>query len=119
MTAIARLRATRFASARGSTRPTPPPGSAIMLTELGAGYVAKVFFDTITGGATAGIHARPPSSLSSSPPGWSRIVAILVGALIDIRHRFSIEVLLAAESPRLDSWRSRGPARSPAPSAKH
>ncbi|MCX6091667.1 MAG: ABC transporter ATP-binding protein [Candidatus Bipolaricaulota bacterium] len=66
---------------------------AIMLTELGAGYVAKIFFDTITGGATAGFTLTSVVALVVAA-GLVRIVAILVGALIDIRHRFSIEVLL-------------------------
>ncbi|MCX6100748.1 MAG: ABC transporter transmembrane domain-containing protein, partial [Candidatus Bipolaricaulota bacterium] len=64
-----------------------------MLTELGAGYVAKIFFDTITGGATAGFTLTSVVALVVAA-GLVRIVAILVGALIDIRHRFSIEVLL-------------------------
>jgi ATP-binding cassette subfamily B protein len=67
--------------------------AAIMLTELGAGYVAKLFFDLITGDAAAGLNLTSVIVLVVAA-GLTRIVSILVGALIDIRHRFSIEVLL-------------------------
>ena len=65
----------------------------IMLTELGAGYMAKVFFDTITGQAAAGFTLWTVLALVVAA-GLVRMVSILVGALIDIRHRFSVEVLL-------------------------
>jgi ATP-binding cassette subfamily B protein len=67
--------------------------SAIMLTELGAGYVAKLFFDSITGNAPAGLTLASVVALVAGA-GLARIVSILAGALIDIRHRFSIRVLL-------------------------
>jgi ATP-binding cassette subfamily B protein len=65
----------------------------ILLTELGAGYLAKVFFDTLTGQAAAGFTLWTVIALVVAA-GLVRIVAILVGALLDIRHRFSVEVLL-------------------------
>ncbi|MCX6093966.1 MAG: ABC transporter ATP-binding protein [Candidatus Bipolaricaulota bacterium] len=65
----------------------------IVLTELGAGYLAKVFFDSITGQAAAGVTLWTVVALVVAM-GLVRVVAILVGALIDIRHRFSIQVLL-------------------------
>lgn len=67
--------------------------SAIMLTELGAGYVAKIFFDWLTGHAAAGFTLTSIIALAVAA-GLARIVAIVVGGLIDIRHRFSIQVLL-------------------------
>lgn len=66
---------------------------AIVLTELGAGYLAKVFFDSITDQAAAGVTLWTVVALVVAM-GLVRVVAILVGALIDIRHRFSIQVLL-------------------------
>ncbi len=66
---------------------------AIVLTELGAGYLAKVFFDTITDQASAGVTLWTVVALVVAM-GLVRVVAIFVGALIDIRHRFSIQVLL-------------------------
>ena len=67
--------------------------AAIMLTELGTGYMAKLFFDSITGNAAAGLTLASIIALVVAA-GLARVVSILVGALIDIRHRFSIEVLL-------------------------
>ncbi len=67
--------------------------AAIMLAELGAGYVAKLFFDLITGNAAAGLNLTSIVVLVVAA-GLVRIVSLLVGALIDIRHRFSIRVLL-------------------------
>jgi ATP-binding cassette, subfamily B, bacterial len=67
--------------------------AAIMLTELGAGYIAKLFFDSLTGSAPAGLTLASIIALVAAA-GLARVVSILVGALIDIRHRFSIEVLL-------------------------
>ena len=66
---------------------------AILLFELGAGYVAKLFFDTITGDAPAGLTVWSVVALVLAA-GMARIVSILVGALIDIRHRFTMETLL-------------------------
>ncbi len=67
--------------------------AAIMLTELGTGYVAKLFFDWLTGSAAAGFTLTSVIALVAAA-GLARVVAILVGALIDIRHRFSVEVLM-------------------------
>ena len=66
---------------------------AILLFELGAGYVAKLFFDSITGDAPAGLTLASIVALVLAA-GGARIVAILVGALIDVRHRFTMETLL-------------------------
>jgi len=66
---------------------------AILLFELGAGYVAKLFFDVITGDAPAGLTVWSVVALVMAA-GLARIVSILVGALIDIRHRFTMETLL-------------------------
>ncbi len=66
---------------------------AILLLELGAGYVAKLFFDAITGTAPAGLTVWSIVALVLAA-GAARIVSILVGALIDIRHRFTMETLL-------------------------
>jgi len=65
----------------------------IMLLELGAGYVAKLFFDAITGDAPAGLTLWSIVALVLAA-GAARIVSILVGALVDIRHRFTMETLL-------------------------
>ncbi len=67
--------------------------AAIMLTELGSGYVAKIFFDWLTGSAATGLNLGSIVALAVAA-GLARIVAIVVGGLIDIRHRFSIQVLL-------------------------
>jgi ATP-binding cassette subfamily B protein len=67
--------------------------SAIMMTELGAGYAAKLFFDVLTEQAPAGLTLWTVLALVVAA-GLARIVSILVGALIDIRHRYSMEVLL-------------------------
>jgi len=66
---------------------------AILLFELGAGYVAKLFFDTITGAAPAGLTVWSVVALVLAA-GAARIVSIFAGALIDIRHRFTMETLL-------------------------
>lgn len=66
---------------------------AILLFELGAGYVAKLFFDSITGAAPAGLTLWSIVALVLAA-GVARIVSILAGALIDIRHRFTMETLL-------------------------
>jgi len=66
---------------------------AILLFELGAGYVAKLFFDAITGEAPAGLTVWSIVALVLAA-GAARIVSILVGALIDIRHRYTMETLM-------------------------
>jgi len=66
---------------------------AILLLELGAGYVAKLFFDAITGEAPAGLTLWSVVALVLAA-GIARIISILVGALIDIRHRYTMETLM-------------------------
>ena len=66
---------------------------AILLFELGAGYIAKLFFDAITAEAPAGLTIWSIVALVLAA-GTARIVSILAGALIDIRHRFTMETLL-------------------------
>ena len=66
---------------------------AILLTELGAGYIAKIFFDFLAGQAPAGLTLWTIVALVVAA-GWARVVSILIGALIDIRHRYSIQALL-------------------------
>ena len=65
----------------------------ILLAELGAGYVAKLFFDAITDGAPAGLTVWSIVALVVAA-GLVRIASILVGALIDIRHRYTMETLM-------------------------
>ncbi len=66
---------------------------SILLTELGAGYIAKIFFDYLAGQAPAGFTLWTIVALVVAA-GWARVVSILIGALIDIRHRYSIQALL-------------------------
>jgi len=66
---------------------------AILLTELGAGYVAKLFFDALTGSAPAGLTIWGIVALVVAA-GLVRIVAILVGGMIDTRHRYTMEILM-------------------------
>jgi len=67
--------------------------TAILLLELAAGYVAKLFFDAITGAAPAGLTV-------GTVIGWvggvalARILSVFTGGWIDIRHRYTMEVLL-------------------------
>jgi len=82
---------------------------AIMLLELGAGYVAKLFFDAITGAAPAGLTVWSIVALVLAA-GMARILSILCGALIDIRHRFTMETLLRRNL--LDGVLQRPGARS-------
>ena len=65
----------------------------ILLLELGAGYAAKLFFDALTGSAPMGFTVTGVIALVLGI-GLVRVAAMLAGALLDIRHRFTMEVLL-------------------------
>jgi len=65
----------------------------IMLTELGAGYIAKLFFDTLTDASPAGLTIHTIIALVVAA-GIARILTILAGALIDIRHRYNMGALM-------------------------
>ena len=65
----------------------------ILVLELGAGYVAKLFFDWLTGEATAGWTLSGLLALVLAV-GLVRMLSILAGALVDIRHRFTMQTLL-------------------------
>ncbi len=67
--------------------------TAILLAELGAGYIAKLFFDTITDASPAGLTVWGIVALVVAA-GVIRIGTILAGALIDIRHRYTMGSLL-------------------------
>ena len=66
---------------------------SILLLELAAGYVAKLFFDSVTesAGLTFSLWAILALVLGV---GVARILSILIGAMVDIRHRFNMETLL-------------------------
>lgn len=67
---------------------------AILLLELGIGYVAKLFFDLLAGaGATAGMTVWTVIALVVGL-GVVRILSIATGAWLDIRHRFTMSALL-------------------------
>jgi len=66
---------------------------AILLLELAVGYVAKLFFDTITGASPAGLTIWTVIALAVGI-ALARILSVFVGGLIDIRHRYTMEVLL-------------------------
>jgi ATP-binding cassette subfamily B protein len=65
----------------------------IMLTELAAGYVAKLFFDWISAEGAAGLSLLGILALVVGL-GTARVLSILTGALIDIRHRFTMQTLM-------------------------
>ena len=65
----------------------------IMLTELGAGYVAKLFFDSLTDASPAGLTIWSIIALVVAG-GIARILTILAGALLDIRHRYNMGALM-------------------------
>jgi len=65
----------------------------ILLAELGAGYVAKLFFDSLTASSPAGLTLWGIIALVVGA-GIVRILTILAGALIDIRHRYSMGTLM-------------------------
>ncbi len=66
---------------------------AILLTELGAGYVAKLFFDTLTGASPLGWSIWSIIALVVAA-GVARVLTILAGALLDIRHRYNMGNLM-------------------------
>jgi len=67
---------------------------AILLLELGIGYVAKLFFDLLAGAETsAGMTAWTVLALVVGL-GLVRILSIGIGAWIDLRHRFTMSALL-------------------------
>ena len=66
---------------------------AILLAELGAGYIAKLFFDSLTDASPAGLTIWGIIALVVAF-GIARILTILAGALIDIRHRYNMGTLM-------------------------
>ena len=66
---------------------------SILLAELGAGYLAKLFFDALTDASPAGLTVWGIIALVVAV-GIARILTILAGALIDIRHRYNMGMLL-------------------------
>ncbi|MFC2094842.1 ABC transporter ATP-binding protein [Candidatus Bipolaricaulota bacterium] len=66
---------------------------AIMLTELGAGYIAKLFFDSLTDASPAGLTLWSIIALVIAA-GIAQILTILAGALLDIRHRYTMGSLM-------------------------
>ncbi len=66
---------------------------AILLTELGAGYIAKLFFDSLTDASPAGLTIWSIVALVIAG-GIARILTVLAGALIDIRHRYNMGSLM-------------------------
>jgi len=66
---------------------------AIFLAELGAGYVAKLFFDSLTDASPAGLTLWGIIALVVAV-GIVRILTVLVGALLDIRHSYTMGALM-------------------------
>jgi len=66
---------------------------AIFVAELGAGYVAKLFFDSLTDASPAGLTLWGIIALVVAV-GIARILTVLVGALVDIRHRYNMGALM-------------------------
>ena len=66
---------------------------AILLAELGAGYIAKLFFDALTDSAPIGLTIWGIIALVAAS-GIARILTVLTGALIDIRHRYNMGTLM-------------------------
>ncbi len=66
---------------------------AIFIAELGAGFVAKLFFDSLTNSSPAGFTLWGIIALVVAV-GIVRILTVLVGALVDIRHRFTMGSLM-------------------------
>jgi ATP-binding cassette subfamily B protein len=66
---------------------------AILLTELGAGYIAKLFFDALTDSSPIGLTIWGIIALVVAG-GIARILTVLTGALIDIRHRYNMGALM-------------------------
>ncbi len=66
---------------------------AILLAELGAGYIAKLFFDALTDSSPVGLTIWGIIALVAAS-GIARILTVLTGALIDIRHRYNMGTLM-------------------------
>ena len=66
---------------------------AVLLAELGAGYIAKLFFDALTDSSPAGLTIWGIIALVAAG-GIARILTVLTGALIDIRHRYNMGTLM-------------------------
>jgi ATP-binding cassette, subfamily B, bacterial len=67
--------------------------TAILLTELGAGYIAKLFFDSLAENDPAGLTITGIIVLVIAA-GVARVLTILAGALLDIRHRYNMGTLM-------------------------
>jgi ATP-binding cassette subfamily B protein len=66
---------------------------AILLAELGAGYIAKLFFDALTDSSSVGLTIWGIIALVAAS-GVARILTVLMGALLDIRHRYNMGTLM-------------------------
>ena len=66
---------------------------AILLAELGAGYIAKLFFDALTDSSPVGLTIWGIIALVAAS-GVARILTVLMGALLDIRHRYNMGTLM-------------------------
>lgn len=66
---------------------------SISLTELLPGLLAKAFFDALSGAAPFGLNVWTIIALVGAA-ALLYIMAILSGALVDIRHRFTMSALL-------------------------
>jgi ATP-binding cassette subfamily B protein len=66
---------------------------AILLAEVGTGYLAKLFFDALTDSAPAGFTVWTVVALVVAG-GVVQILTVLIGALIDIRHRYNMGTLM-------------------------
>jgi len=66
---------------------------AILLVEIGTGYLAKLFFDALTDAAPAGLTVWSVVALVVAG-GVVQIMTVLIGALIDIRHRYNMGTLM-------------------------
>ena len=66
---------------------------SIFMAELGAGYIAKLFFDWVTDSGPAGFTLWSIIALVVAG-GVVRILTILAGALLDIRHRYTMGSLM-------------------------
>jgi len=66
---------------------------AILLVEVGTGYLAKLFFDALTDAAPAGLTVWSVVALVVAG-GFVQILTVLIGALVDIRHRYNMGTLM-------------------------
>jgi len=66
---------------------------SIFMAELGAGYIAKLFFDWVTDAGPAGLTLWGIIALVAAG-GIVRILTIVAGALLDIRHRYTMGALM-------------------------